>query len=180
MLNAESEEFEFDRAEFELQVYDLLNTFLGSKALAEFRKCEIEGAKNSITERKHNEPLARLQRDHFRMNVSHLILSIAGLLRVVEERDRDGIVANDFICGELREPVDDKAKGLGLREACNKIIHAKSIVIPENVVASERPAARQKYFEPKLVLTGSRGRVKWQAEIDVIKFCRGSLYLYNY
>lgn len=175
------EGYEFDHDEFSLQIYELLNTFLASRALAELRKSEIEAGKNTFTERKHNEPLESLQRDYFLKNISHLILGIAGMSRVIEKREKDNGSHVEFICGELYQPVDNaKSKGLSLREACNKIIHAQKIVVVEGVLKFDRRPEGQKYYEPRLSLFGRQGKEEWRAEIDVIKFCRGNLSLPSY
>jgi hypothetical protein len=65
-------------------------------------------------------------------------------------------------CGALRQPENVPEVALTLREACNKIVHARKIELE-----LER--------HPRLHLSGRNGPVRWSAMIEVVRYVRASI-----
>lgn len=128
---------------------------------------------------KYRRVLAAVEERHFRANVQHLILSIAGMLRIVEERARKALPHRpDLSCGLLFEPLGSSERALVFRESCNKIIHAQKIefITADGVLAvGRRQVGGIKYYKPQILLYGERGNQQWKAQLDIIEFCRASL-----
>lgn len=70
------------------------------------------------------------------------------------------------IVGEKEEEID-----LSMHEACNKIIHAKKI---EFDVSRIENSHNRVYFNPYIYLYGSKGKVDWEASIDIVLFCNAA------
>lgn len=144
-----------EHAAFEL--HRLLAIFLASPSFAKLRKGNGESW-DAI------DHLQQFEDDE----ITRILLSAAVTARVVDDRE-DGIfelIAGD--CGILSE-----AKGgettevpLTLREACNKIIHAKKIRFDVSETDERQP-----YLNPTIYLYGTRSNgLEWKATLDVIKF----------
>ena len=76
---------------------------------------------------------------------------------------------------ELTHPVGDlwpiaeidETEPLSVLEACNKIIHATHLTFWRRKVRNY-PA---EYLEPYVILTGTKGRRTWEAQIHMLIFC---------
>jgi hypothetical protein len=55
---------------------------------------------------------------------------------------------------------------LGIREPCNKLIHAETVRFDVEEVGV------QKYSNPTIYLYGTLNGKSWRAQLDVIKFCK--------
>lgn len=142
-----------------LDLYRLLNQFLASRRLSEM--C-------------HDDPYlnhAMYALDHFfEIEATRILLSSAVIARVID--DRDGELKNyDTTCGTLIENLEhpDITENLHLREACNKIIHAKTIRYDVEV---ERHGYDQRLFNPYIYYYGSRNGKKWKATLDVVNYVK--------
>jgi hypothetical protein len=80
-----------------------------------------------------------------------------------------------------------KKKVLSAREACNKIIHAKtarfrlmrskSHPIYQHLLDKDFPGLKKSYMRPRLLLTGARGKGKeWSATLDVVQWVHAVIH----
>ena len=100
--------------------------------------------------------------------ITRILLAVAITARVIDDRNNKvlDLVARD--CGTL---VDTDAKGaaetgLSLREACNKIIHAKKVRFDTSELDTT-----QTYLNPVIYLYGERRKgQEWKAVLNVVTF----------
>ncbi len=72
---------------------------------------------------------------------------------------------------DLSKP--DQSQTLDLREACNKIIHARDVRFDVDYFDGYKP-----YLNPELHLYGDKSGVKWKAVIRIVDFVRDiNIYL---
>jgi len=71
------------------------------------------------------------------------------------------------ITKDLAKPLE--REGLSIRDACNKIIHARTVMFDTANTSSGRT-----YLYPTLYLEGKEWSKPWAVDLDVIKFCRES------
>jgi hypothetical protein len=103
--------------------------------------------------------------------ITRLLIETAAMIRMKDDlfEQQHGIKAatQKDIVGKLFLPAKNPVGGpLNLREACNKIIHAKLI----NFDMARRRDWHARYFNPKIYLYGERGKQEWKAEVDIIRF----------
>jgi hypothetical protein len=182
-LDTEEPGYGFDGKRFTLEVYRLLCLFGGSKSIAGYvREFDIALASLGGGERKADDIFELLEHHHFQKEVFHSILSIAGMLRIIEERYHKTFPSEPmFACGQLWEPSGSESRELTLREACNKLIHASRInfsLDEVNLGCHEGVRLRAiSFYEDLIYLYGSRGTTTWRAELDVVRFCRVALMI---
>ncbi len=140
-----------------IELHRLLAIFLASKNFAKLCKnYPGEGF----------DPIHKIQEVE-EDEVTRILLSLAITARVIDDREDRvfGFLGSD--CGTLQKNTENlEAETLELREACNKIIHAKTVrfdVEELNV---------QQYLNPIIYLYGSTQGKEWRAQLDVIKFCK--------
>lgn len=145
-----------------LELHRLLSIIFASKSFAELRVGNGE-------EWELIDHLQQFEDDE----ITRILLSVSITARVIDDRYNRAfdLVARD--CGKLIETNKyGKAEtGLSLREACNKIIHAKKVLFD----VSETETS-QRYLNPIIHLHGERQKgqelQKWKAELDVIAFAK--------
>ena len=141
-----------------VELHRLVSIFLSSREFARLRtNYPGEGF----------DPIFELQ-DVEEDEITRILLMLAITARVID--DREGYVYDlaGGRCGDLQEDVSKpELVDLELREACNKIIHAKKVRFD---VEEERN--EQSYFRPFVYLYGSKGKVDWKATLDVIAFAK--------
>lgn len=154
--------------------------FLASKPLAEL--ASKKAYSTLVTASKHTQTMKQAQDRHFKLNAVHSILYIAGMSRIIEERSEKDLLRIKK-CGYLFEPINSDKRDLTFREACNKIIHAKSIDFLEQKTFFNLSGGKKieaVYFEAEVKLCGSKGKKEWKAVLDVVEFCRASLETVRY
>jgi hypothetical protein len=62
------------------------------------------------------------------------------------------------------------AQDLTMREACNKIIHAQEIAFDVTKVRKQN----DHFFNPVIHVRGEKGKVGWEASIDIVWFCNAA------
>ena len=140
-----------------LDIYRLVSIFLASPAFAKLRKGDGE----------RWEAIPHLE-EIGEDEITRILLSSAITARVVDDREHGKMNQLAGPCGVLSESVDGNTQEmpLSLREACNKIIHAKKIHF--DVAHTEE---MQPYLNPTVYLYGSRSNgAQWKATLDVIAF----------
>lgn len=142
-----------------LDLYRLLNQFIASRRLSEM--CADDPYLNH----------AMYALDHFfEIEATRILLSSAVIARVID--DRDGDLKNyDTTCGKLIKNLDNPndVVDLNLREACNKIIHAKTIKYDVEV---ERHGYDQRLFNPYMYYYGSLNGKNWKAILNVVDYVK--------
>lgn len=136
-----------------LDLHRLLTMFLSSKKLAEMR-----------TEEAH-DPIGWLQQ--FEEDELHrILLSTAVAARTIDDRDNQFLDKCETTCGELIPDTShpENIEQLNLREACNKIIHAKKIH------GDLEEVEWKKYSNPILYFYGSHNRKDWKATLNVVDY----------
>jgi hypothetical protein len=124
-----------------------------------------------------SDAIRSLQETHLRPEIGRILISCAAGLRILFDARpaiKGWIDRSD--CGKLYRdwPSDEsKVEKLTLREACNKIIHAKQIRFDEVVPnAAANPDNEGVYLRPYLYLYGSKNRHEWRAVLSIIDFAK--------
>ena len=136
-----------------LELHRLLALFLASKRFADLRThWPGEGF----------DPIYKIQEVE-EYEITRLLLTLSITARVMDDREKRVFqtIAN---CGQLE--TDRGTEILDLREACNKIIHAKRVRldIEQN--------GEQPYLNPLIYLYGEHKGKCWRATVDVIAFAK--------
>lgn len=142
-----------------LELHRLLAIIFSSKSFAELRTGNGE----------RWEPIEHLQQCEDD-EIIRILLAVSITARVIDDRNNKvlDLIAGD--CGKLIETTDKGAseKGLSLREACNKIIHAQKIRFDISETAETK-----KYLNPFIYLYGERHKgSEWKVELDVVAFAK--------
>jgi hypothetical protein len=140
------------------ELHQLLSVFLASRPIAEAAMAKEELLVDFMDVREHEDSL-----------IARLLLSVATSLRVLDDRTNGKL--NDYALevGSVIKNVPasvDSGVRLTLREACNKVIHAREVEL-EHTPLSEFCA----YLNPHVTLVGRDQRAKaWQATLNVVEF----------
>jgi len=157
----------FDPSPFALDLYRLVCLVLADKSVAKLGHEYFQ--------------LDQIKTEFVRPEVTRILISTAVALRVrFDEIIRDRVLRqelNSAHCGKLYPKWPGrKTEPLTLREACNKIIHAKQIrfdtVIPD---ARHNPDEAGVYISrPYLYLYGTKDGVPWRAVLSIIEFAESA------
>lgn len=146
-----------DIGDLRRDIYELLSFFLSSQPIAELNDSS-------------NDPLQQLdglQRDL----ITKRLIAVAVTIRILDEQMSYVFDMLTAYCGTITKDLTKpgEACGLGLRDACNKIIHARNVTFDTNVALTGRT-----YLYPSLYLEGTEWKKAWTVDLDVVKFCRES------
>jgi hypothetical protein len=141
-----------------LELHRLMAIFLASKAFAALRTLDPgEG----------QDPIYKLQECE-EDEITRILLMLAITARVIDDREGRVYDLVGSSCGKLiRNTAAPREEELSLREACNKIIHAKKIRL--DVEEDERG---QPYLGPYIYVYGEQGGAEWKAAMDIIAFAK--------
>lgn len=138
-----------------LEVHRLLAIFLSSRGFAELA---------TLPPGEGFDPVYKIQEVE-EDEITRLLLTLAIHGRVIDDREGKFSDGDDFACGLLQPDLDkDDRKALGIREACNKIIHATKIRFD---LEEHR---EQTFLNPSIYLYGSSRAKQWRAELEVVSF----------
>lgn len=109
--------------------------------------------------------------------IQELLIGTAVRLRLIDDLLKD--IEKTMPCsirsvGTLTSLYDKNPVGLSLREACNKIIHAKEF-IPQSSVAREIDGVEDRVYLPSIKLVGKKNNIVWNATLDIEKYCACAL-----
>ena len=154
--------FFFDEQTFRLDLYRLLCCFYSSADFARLR-----GRLATIR-------IADIGGDFEEFEITRLLVNIAATVRIVQDRDKDYFRKVKTRCGYFIPDVarPRKREPLSLREACNKIIHARKFnfdVRPIPVRDGEY-VGPQNALRPFMHLYGEQNSVTWKAALDIVAF----------
>lgn len=140
-----------------LELYRLLTIFLASKNFAALlTNYPGEGL----------DPFYKLQEVESD-EITRLLLSLAITARVIDDREQRVFELIGSNCGELQKDITKtESEPLDLREACNKIIHAKKVRGDIDKVDG------QTYLNGYMYLYGEHGKTKWRAKLDIVLFAK--------
>lgn len=105
--------------------------------------------------------------------VSKLLVHVATYYRIKYDDESwehgEWLHQNFSGVGSLAEDVSvpEKSTSLSLRDACNKIIHANRVLFDLEI----HPVTGVEYITPRVFLYGTKGKLTWRAELDVVRFC---------
>ncbi len=140
-----------------LELHRLLSIFLASKSFAEL--CTHYPGEGF-------DPIYKIQEVEDD-EITRILLTLAITARVIDDRENRVFDIPRSDCGTLRKNMNEQNDELlGLREACNKIIHAKKV----NFDVEEFGVHR--YLKPHIYIYGTQNAVHWRAQLDVVKFCK--------
>ena len=154
--------FFFDEDTLRLDLYRLLSCFYAS---ADFARLALrEGSR---------EKVAELAGDYQEFEVTRLLVTIAATVRVVQDRDKDIVPNVKTKCGSLFPDAGSrKSKPLSLRDACNKIIHARkfNFDVRKIRIRDGHITRIQHALNPVMHLYGEQDGVHWKATLDILGF----------
>jgi hypothetical protein len=151
-------------------LYRLFTHFHGSGALA------------ALANQDTGAFYSRLQQQFEEIEIQSLLLSVSVRIRVLDEAHNDGSPENwSLPVGRLFANSAVKSHiSLSLREACNKIIHARLV----NFCRTDEAATNEVIFPliPTVVIYGSRSRstIIWKAELEIDRFVDAALGVAEY
>ena len=154
--------FFFDGETIRPDLYRLLSCFYAS---ADFARLAVRQGSR--------EKVAELAGDYQEFEVTRLLVTIAATVRVVLDRDRDVVPRVKTKCGSIVANAGSREnKPLSLRDACNKIIHAKKFNFDvRKIRIRDGHMTRIKYaLNPVMHLYGEQDRVPWKATLDILGF----------
>jgi hypothetical protein len=145
-----------------LELHRLLALFLASKHFAALRtNYPGEGF----------DPIYKIQEVE-EDEITRLLLTLAITARVIDDREDRAFTLVGSNCGQLERQGENKeVEILDLREACNKIIHAKKIR------GDVEEDGAQTYLNPFIYLYGEQNGTGWRATIDIVAFSKAYVSL---
>lgn len=140
-----------------LELHRLLSIFLASKSFAEL--CTHFPGEGF-------DPIYKIQEVETD-EITRILLTLAITARVIDDREDREFRFLSSDCGTLRKNMNEQDEELlSIREACNKIIHAKNV----NFDVEEFGVHR--YLKPYIYLYGTQKAMHWRVQLDVVKFCK--------
>ncbi|MBC2733029.1 MAG: hypothetical protein HF981_01605 [Desulfobacteraceae bacterium] len=113
-----------------------------------------------------------------KQKIKEFLISIAIKIRMIDDimRQYDTNIYDhiDNNVGFLKIKSDKKKYNLSVREACNKIIHAKSLTFNYNATKD-----KIEYLKPIVNFIGKKNKNHWKATIDIYKFVEQAVYFSN-
>jgi len=140
-----------------LELHRLLAIFLASKSFSALRiNFPGEGF----------DPIYQIQEVE-EDEITRLLLTLAITARVIDDREGRTLEKLGSRCGQIENfSKEEDIQDLNLREACNKIIHAKKIRF-------DRDGGDVDYhFNPTIYLYGEQRGVPWKATLEIVEFSK--------
>lgn len=170
----------FDLKEFRRDLYRLLCLFQASEKTALQIAANYLGQVEPTT---RTDPLESLQKEFFTDEVSRILLQTSIVVRILDdELEADPEEKAPRHCGTLEQPSGQTPKPLTLREACNKLIHARKINFDIELVSWElaNPLLGVSWVQPRTFLYGYHQGIEWKATIEVIKLIEQAYAVLRY
>lgn len=140
-----------------VELHRLLAIFLASRNFAEL--CENYPGEGF-------DPIYKIQEVEGD-EITRILLSLAITARVIDDREGKAFEFLGSNCGSLQRDIrDQQTEVLGIREACNKLIHAETIRLD----CAELGV--QKYLNPTIYLYGVLKGNSWRVQLNIIEFCK--------
>jgi hypothetical protein len=161
------EGFFFGTDSFRLDLYRLVCIFLASPDFARLRG------------RESTNKVADLDDEFSEFEIMRLLVDIAVKARMVHDRDKKFFHRVRAECGylipDLNKPRHKYA--LTLREACNKVIHAKKFNFDVKYIRVKDRDFKDwgSALRPYVYLYGEQDNVSWKAMLDIILFAKRNM-----
>lgn len=159
-----------------VKIYQLSNMFYAEKGIAD-EAVTIAKSHPPEWRRFHHTEMEELRDELFMNLATTLLTEIAIYVRIIDDkfegqyRMSDDEYAECEKCGTLT--VKRKTSPLSMREACNKIIHAREfeffvfwLHVHENRRETSIPC-----FQPTVRFCGELGKSMWVANLDIQRYC---------
>lgn len=168
-MEVEHEEFRrdgffFDVQSFRLDLYRLLSCFFASAEFARLRA------------RLRYEKVADIGDEFEEYEVTRLLVNIAAKVRMIQDRDMEHPWNLTGSCGKFTPDLSKprRREDLSLREACNKIIHAKHFKfdIKKLKVRDGEYTGTVTALRPYIHLYGEKQDVSWKATLNIVEFSK--------
>lgn len=155
------------------KIYCLSVMFFAERAIA----AEAAKTARARPQRRRSRNLTimeQLRNELFLNSSTTLFVEVAIFMRILDDKFEGKYPIGDDVslaCGRLtrgKEKVE-----LSLREACNKIIHAKGFQFSQSILDSGESdiASPIFYYDPVVLFWGEHGKSDWMAALDVRRFC---------
>lgn len=165
------EGFFFNVNSFRLDLHRLITCFYASVTFAEHGE-DLD-----------DDPVRDLQGEFEEFEVVRLLVNIAVAARIMDEREDRFSKKLDLRCGQLINDLTEPGNiiPLDLREACNKIIHAKKFNWDVDQLKDEGnlPYPTTRFLTPRMHLYGSKGAQQWKATLEVADFVKYNAILWK-
>ena len=159
----ESDKYIFDSMKIDEECYLLLCCFLSSNKLN-----KICISSNFM----HFKALPIKEEQ----KIKQYLISIAIKLRMIDylmkDHNRENHLPNDDNVGFIK--TNNCKNILSIREACNKIIHARSLKF-----VYRKTKDKMTYLKPIVYFSGQKNKKDWKASIDIFKFAEIAVYVSN-
>ena len=100
--------------------------------------------------------------------IARILVTSAVVARIADDQRGHVLLASPDPCGSLCEDTGSQATmPLTLREACNKIIHAKQLQLDIKHTTKELYS-----IMPTVYLLGEKNGKSWEAELDLVQYVR--------
>lgn len=147
------DKYMFNAGTIEKECYSLLAYFMASPSVHTLAKDESQSALRSLP-------------SYERWLVKEALISIAIKVRMIDDLmkayDRTSYLPTEKV---IAIAYLGKTTYDGIREACNKIIHATNLVYPESA---------DNALHDQLILSGNQGNQDWIAHLTIISFVRAA------
>ena len=155
----------FDSMKIDEECYLLLCCFLSSNKLHKI--C-------SSTKNMHFKRLTFIEG----RKIKEYLISIAIKLRMIDDlmksHNKENHIPIKDDVGFVKTKNGKKKEILSIREACNKIIHAKSLEFGYG-----KTKDKISYLKPRIQFIGDRNKKNWKATIDILKFVENAVNISN-
>lgn len=147
-----------------IDLHKLLTIFQASESIAALAESQLLPPTRQIFD--------GIERDE----ITRILLGVAATVRIVEDRKMKGGRVYDLLVNAVGSLVADSDRPsnrekLELREACNKILHSRSIEALQRLGANNVPA-----LDGRIRLRGKKDKRDWVAEIDAVDFCASAAF----
>lgn len=117
-----------DLGDLRRDIYELLAFFLSSQRIAELEQSSMYG---------ENDPVHKFE-DLQRDLITKRLIAVAVTIRILDDRNPRVFDLFTDYCGTMTKDFANLAdlSGLGLRDACNKVIHARRVTFDSGTTSS--------------------------------------------
>jgi hypothetical protein len=156
------------------KIYQLSSMFYAEKGIAEE---SLAIAKNHPPEwrRFHSTEMEQLRDELFMNLATTLLTEISIYVRIIDDKLEGQYTISDEEDAQCENCGTLTAKGttssLSMREACNKIIHAKQFEFFVSWLSVYEVRRAISSFQPTVRFHGALGSSKWVADLDVQRYC---------
>ena len=117
----------------------------------------------------YHHPIGSLAENFEEHEIVSCLISIGISTRMIIDGPGPSLGGDKDFCGQLLQGPDlSEVNNLTVREACNKLVHAKRVRID-----TEQDNFHNYYLTPTVYLYGTHQSKDWKAVLDLVKFASG-------